>query len=77
MQLAEQKTTWHFIRPASPHFGGLWEAGVKSIKFHLKQTIGNSILNFEELCTVLIQIEGVLNSRLLCPLTDNIEDLDV
>lgn len=30
---------WHFIPPASPHFGGLWEAGVKSIKYHLKRVI--------------------------------------
>lgn len=76
-QLAKQKTTWHFIPPASPHFGGLWEAGVKSIKYHLKRTVGNAMLSFEELSTVLVQIEGCLNSRPLCPLSDDIDDLDV
>ena len=29
-------TTWSFIPPHTPHFGGLWEAGVKSVKFHLR-----------------------------------------
>lgn len=67
-------TEWHFNPPASPHFGGLWEAGVKSVKSHLKKTIGTSILTFEELSTILAQIEGVLNSRPLCPMTNNPND---
>lgn len=30
---------WHFNPIASPHFGGLWEAMVKSCKYHLKSVI--------------------------------------
>ena len=29
-------TAWHFVPSASPHCGGLWKAGVKSVKHHLK-----------------------------------------
>jgi len=29
----------HFIPAYSPHFGGLWEAGVKSVKHHLKRVV--------------------------------------
>ena len=70
-------TEWHFIPPSSPHFGGLWEAGVKSIKSHLKKTIGTSILTFEEMNTVLVQIEAVLNSRPLCSFSKTSDEFNV
>lgn len=75
-ELTIHGTEWHFIPPASPHFGGLWEAGVKSIKHHLKRTIGEAKLTFEEMATVLTQIEACLNSRPLSPLTDDPDDLE-
>lgn len=56
-------TQWHFIPPHAPNFGGLWEAGVKSAKFHLKRVIGESTLTFEEMSTLLTQVEACLNSR--------------
>ncbi|XP_045765824.1 uncharacterized protein LOC123867687 [Maniola jurtina] len=61
--LATNGTEWHFIPPHAPNFGGLWEAGVKATKFHLKRAIGESTLTFEEMCTLLSQIEACLNSR--------------
>ena len=73
-----QGITWDFIPEHAPHFGGLWEAAVKSTKKHLSRIVGNARLSFEELTTVLCQIEAVLNSRPLIPLPgdgDNIEVL--
>ncbi|XP_011859105.1 PREDICTED: uncharacterized protein LOC105556617 [Vollenhovia emeryi] len=61
--------------PQPPHMGGLWEAGVKSCKFHLKRVVGESLLTFEELSTVLIQIEACLNSRPICHLPSTSADL--
>lgn len=73
-RLAANGTKWHFIPPASPNFGGLWEAGVKSTKYHLKRVMQNRILTFEELTTLLAQIESCLNSRPLCPLSSEPTD---
>ncbi|XP_055859349.1 uncharacterized protein LOC129921511 [Episyrphus balteatus] len=74
--IANHGTNWHFIPPASPHFGGLWEAGVKSVKYHLKRVVGTERLTFEELATLLAQIEACLNSRPLCPLSESLDDLN-
>lgn len=65
---------WHFIPPAAPHFGGLWEAGVKSVKHHLRRIVGNSTLTFEEMTTVLYRISACLNSRPLCPFSADPDD---
>ncbi|XP_052737809.1 uncharacterized protein LOC112051333 [Bicyclus anynana] len=61
--------------PYAPHFGGIWESNIKSVKTHLFRVIGNQILTYEELNTVLIQIEGIMNSRPLCVLSSDPSDL--
>ena len=60
---SSQGITWKFIPEHSPHFGGLWEAAVKSMKSHLKRVVGEAKLTFEELTTILAQVEACLNSR--------------
>ncbi|CAL8137208.1 unnamed protein product [Orchesella dallaii] len=67
---------WKFNPPSSPHHGGLWEAGVKSVKYHLRRVVGNHTLTFEEFATILCQVEACLNSRPLCAISDP-EDVEV
>ncbi|XP_036146761.1 uncharacterized protein LOC118646920 [Monomorium pharaonis] len=72
--LANDGTQWRFNPPSAPHFGGKWEAGVKSVKHHFKRVLGNHLLTYEEMNTFLTQIEAVLNSRPLCALTNDPDD---
>lgn len=69
--MSDFQTNWHFNSPASPHMGGLWEAGVKSTKYHLKRIIGNASLSYDEFETILLQVEACLNSRPLAVIKDS------
>ncbi|XP_014210612.1 uncharacterized protein LOC106640941 [Copidosoma floridanum] len=73
--LADQGIEWHFIPLGAPHFGGLWEAAVKSVKGHLRRVMGSRHLTYEEFSTVLIGIKAVLNNRPLTPLSGDTDDL--
>ncbi|XP_063993399.1 uncharacterized protein LOC135171041 [Diachasmimorpha longicaudata] len=72
--LAEQGIEWKFIPPVAPHCGGLWEAAVKSCKQHMKKVIGNELLTYQQLNTLCVKIEGILNSRPLTPLSSDPND---
>ncbi|GFU38800.1 DUF5641 domain-containing protein [Trichonephila clavipes] len=51
----EEGIEWNFIPPRAPHMGGLWEAVIKLVKYHLKRALGRSRLTYEEFETVIIQ----------------------
>ena len=72
--LEHHKITWHSIPPRSPHFGGLWESVVKSMKKHLNRFMGTLLFTFEELTTITCQVEACLNSRPILPITSHSQD---
>ena len=67
----------HFKTPSTLYFGELWEACVKYLKYHLKRIIGDNILCYEELLTLVTQMEAGLNSRPICPLSSDLNDVEV
>lgn len=72
-RLSTEQIHWCFNPPSAPHFGGIWEA-VKSVKHHLRRVLGDAILTYEEMSTLLAQVEACLNSRPLQALSDDPDD---
>jgi len=60
-----------FILPASPWWGGFYERLVRSVKLSLRKVLGRSLLSYEELQTILCEIELVINNRPLAYQSDD------
>ncbi|KAL7726014.1 hypothetical protein ACLKA6_005762 [Drosophila palustris] len=73
---AQRGTEFAFIPPRAPHFGGLWEAAVKAAKHNLLRAIGGVILATDELQTVVVEVEAVLNSRPIVADSTNPNDVE-
>ncbi|XP_062538823.1 uncharacterized protein LOC134207122 [Armigeres subalbatus] len=73
---ATEDIEFKFIPARSPNFGGLWEAVVKSFKTTFKKVNGTRTLQYDEMQTVFTQIEAVLNSRPLTPISNDPGDFE-
>ena len=67
----KQGVTWRFITERAPWRGATYERLIGLVKACLKRTIGRRLLSLEELTTILIEVEQVVNLR---PLARAAED---
>ncbi|KAF7689554.1 hypothetical protein HF521_012907 [Silurus meridionalis] len=74
--LAKQKIEFRFNPPNAPYFGGSWEKEIRSLKNALRTVVGEQTVPEEVLQTVLIEIEGILNSKPSGYVSSNVADLD-
>ena len=67
-----QRIIWKFNLELSPWQGGHYERMVRSVKRCLRKVLGNSLISFDELTTILVEVECILNSRPLSYLYDEL-----
>lgn len=67
--------TWKFNPPAAPWWGGWWERLIGCTKQILRRILGRASLEFEELYTIICDIESLMNSRPLTTISEDTEDL--
>ncbi|XP_055632492.1 uncharacterized protein LOC129772973 [Toxorhynchites rutilus septentrionalis] len=75
-ECASNGIVWHFNPPKASHFGGLWEAAIRSAQKHFTRALGTHRLAFDEMLTLLAQIECCLNSRPIVPISDDPSDME-
>ena len=61
--LRDRGISWHFNIPKAPWQNGLVERLVKSTKRCLKKKLGRARLSYEELLTIVLEIENAINNR--------------
>ncbi len=74
--LAEHQIKFVFNPPCAPHFGGTWEREIRSIKTALNATLNAQTVTEEMLNTILIEIEGILNSKPFGYVSSDLADPD-
>ncbi|GBN51557.1 hypothetical protein AVEN_245781-1, partial [Araneus ventricosus] len=66
---------WKFIPPTAAWWGGWWERLIHTTKNLLVRVLGQASVNYEELLTILCDVESVINCRPLTCISNDSEDL--
>lgn len=75
-RLAEYQIVFKLNSPNAPHFGGIWEREVRSVKSGLQVAVGSQSVSEDVLYTALVEVEGILNSKPLGHVSADVADPD-
>ena len=72
--LASQNISWTFIPKRAPLYGGFWERIIGLTKQAVKKTLGRAFITQNQLETVVVEIEAMLNNRPLTYVSSDLSD---
>ena len=65
---------WHFNPPAASHQGGVWERVIRTVRKVLYALTQDRVMNDEALHSFIVEVEQILNSRPITPLSSDPAD---
>ena len=74
--LLQRNIDWVFNPPAGSHFGGIWERQIRTIRKLLFNLLRDHTLSDETLQTLLCEVESIMNSRPLTPVSGDASDME-
>ena len=74
--LIKRGIQWEFNAPHASHHGGIWERLIRTIRKIMNGLLNQQKLTDESLTTLMCEIENILNSRPLTPVSADARDLN-
>ncbi|XP_057366181.1 uncharacterized protein LOC130687038 [Daphnia carinata] len=75
--LSSKGIKWKFSPSLAPWWGGFWERMVRSVKEPLRKVLGKMKVNYDQLHTILVEIEAIVNSRPLTYVSGDAQSFEV
>ena len=73
--LLQKEVRWVFNPPAASHMGVIWERMIRSVRKVLNDLLKDQSSKDERLCTLMCDVQAILNSRPLTKVSDDASDL--
>lgn len=74
--LLKDNIKWSFNPPAASHHGGVWERIIRMVRKVLLSVLHQQVLDDEGLCTILSEVEAILNNRPITTMSSDPHDLE-
>lgn len=74
--LLKDNIKWSFNPPAASHHGGVWERIIRMVRKVLLSVLHQQVLDDEGLCTILCEVEAILNSWPITTMSPDPHDLE-